>query len=1602
MAGAGALGKKNIIHYGMRVLGRYVIFNAYRAIDDRLTKLQFLSEADLKEEVRNHLDGKSQKEKPKTNFVSQLLSRVFRLFAFRVHQPGTMDAIAVAVEAFRRAPADLPDGSKLYPQQIEAALGLTQPLLIEMDTGEGKTYACLPAAFALLLRYRKVYIICANEYLAWRDAKRTRRYWDYLGVATGLGIKKNWGGEWGHPVVYTTLDNLIFREMQLELGRTRPIDPMVFGALILDEADVILLDQATRAYSLIHPLSTKGFDWGKAIAIAGKLAEPEHVLVVREDFSARLTLVGEKLVQEQLGEAKGTDVLIWYTAVEMSYLGTRLARQDDDYVVEGNRVHPIDRITGRIMRSQRERWMPPLEFSLGLPPKPRNINLHTMTPGWFLNQFPFISGMSGTIQDDAIEYLFAYFLPSIKIEPRHPRHKGLAPDLVFRENAAMFQHLAGEIIARHGEGRPVLVGTQSIADAQNFFTFLEQRLPETADAQLLTGKNEREMADLFQQAGETGAIMVTTQLAGRGVDIRLSEQARRNGGLALYSIGHAKDARYDRQFLGRAGRQGDPFTAQFFCSLDDQIISALIRDRRKAVILQIVGDHPVSSGIVDRALTRAQWDFKLTKFLRRRSGYPYFKLNWEIWNDIRVWFEYSKFPKSGADAPGESAGENHQLSGYFVEWVLDHFLKNHLVIRPVKILTLADAEALASMVQVLLEAPEGLINAADLEGKSPDNALITLKSLLSAKLQAELASCEAAISEWLEVRRIYPEACKKLARLNRHLRGARLSFNPDLVNRAEAKLEAINARANQFTGADPLVRELCDLLGELLKAYPEPPLLKKLKSRELAYLNLKPNSEDERPGDAVISAEWPQKNTPDHDEGAPPENSEGETPPDLRHSKALEGAPPGAGGEVPPWPELTAERRGILMASVSRCYGWLDAKDKGAVTELDRTPNQIAYWSIATNWAAFIEERARIEFRLKKRFSNSDEYFYAVKAEIRRTWQRMEKHISAEVLKNLLRMGHVDQLDALFFLKENKDQTPQARDDQVFEWSPSKPAAKKAEETVNHGERLLAQFLGQDESWLSRLDRFGQAKLRRLITDFNREFPTFVLQSPEKIYRAYEDWFALERERGIPNDERQKHRHWLRAYLKFLSRSHQIGKLPKITNKLKSKFERLGETVKDLKMALVSVLSAVVLLIYFLSLSFGGMTQGPHLNLFFSQMDGFLFGGRISQGNLLAPIVGAQLLLLLVFRSFYKNISEVFVVNKSILIMPLYALVMVWVFDWENPISEPGAFASQVGLFLLSFYLFTLFLKCQMMVQQQSQLSLLSFFVAFQAAGVIWQLVHPAANVVWSWLSIGAALVWLEVFSRFNHYELGVTSSRLKTAESMESESVQTLLTIKASPGVAPHVIAILATGTLFEILQLVKPGLLVGASGTVTGAAWWMTAFYFAVAGPLLLVHANQTFALQNWLNYLSERRLDAGDVGEGGTFHRWLQRCWRQSQLRQLVCYGAISIVLGWGFAGLALPASTFPVLPLLIFACVLLQRYASEFLGQVHAFLMSKVRTQSDLVQLSVNTQAPADESLLDRIKRLMNNKLASAISILIVLAKGALLLKALLSLFFGKNP
>ena len=492
----------------------------------------------------------------------------FSRFFFRTMNPVIKEGLAIGIAAFARCSADL-ENTELFPTQIKAAMALTSPCIIQMDTGEGKTYALLPAAFAYVCLYGRVYIVCANDYLARRDANRTKPYWDYVGVNVQCaeGEINHTSTEWSGEVIYTTLRTLLFKALKDDL-RGCPLDRRIrYHAIILDEVDAALLDNPS-SHSVSQKIRAEAYDWNRSIEFARTLDSACDVVVDGIDLTATLTIEGEDKLREYLFDNRIPLSALYQmrVAVEYAYIALHVV-ENRDYVIRDHRIYSVNRLTGEQERHITPNWITPLAILKKLPPPNHRITIHSMSPSVFIQQFEIVSGMSGTAKESATEYLMFYQLPTIIIKPRRKRWKGELPDVVCHTQNSAISFLCDEIIDAVQNGRPVLAGTQSISEAERLYRALSLRLLrqnlDVSCVHLITGQDDAQVASIYEHAGEPGSVIVATQVAGRGVDIRLNEEARQNGGLALFGLERSLSRRHDGQFLGRAGRQGDPYTAQF-------------------------------------------------------------------------------------------------------------------------------------------------------------------------------------------------------------------------------------------------------------------------------------------------------------------------------------------------------------------------------------------------------------------------------------------------------------------------------------------------------------------------------------------------------------------------------------------------------------------------------------------------------------------------------------------------------------------------------------------------------------------------------------------------------------------------------------------------------------------------------------------------------------------------------------------------------------------------------------------------------------------------------------------------------------------------------
>jgi preprotein translocase subunit SecA len=673
------------------------------------------------------------------NNVSSFLEKLLDLFSFmRSVEEITLEQIALASEIFARVPADLPAGSRLFMEQTSAAVAMTQRCLVQMNTGEGKTYAILPTAFSLVCKYRKVYIVCANPYLASRDATRTKPFWDFIGIKIGLCIEHDeYGLEWECPVIYTTLDALIFTHLGDDTNELMEQRIIQFGAIILDEADHILLDKGQTSYSMIKHIKSDSYDWEFAVRFAKQLKKNEHIVEDYDTQYANLTVEGENYLREALYSEFGTrkGYLIYRSSVEYAYVALFLVKEGVHFIIKKDRVHPVDVLTGEIRYNQEIGWIYPLEYTRGFSPRTSKITLHSLAVGNFFKLFQHLSGTSGSVQEDLAEYFFSYSLLTIIIKPRLPRFNGQKRDSVFLNKKGAMHQLITDAMQEVLRGRPVLIGTQSISDAESVYqlmTSMQHCVDNCRKIEIISGETEEYIAEIFENAGNERMVTIATQLAGRGVDIRLSEQSRKNGGLALFCFEHALTARHDRQFLGRAGRQGDPFSAVFYCSLEDEL---MLKFDDLASIMKMAGykeGEIIESSSIDKSILRMQRKIRNNAFMNRRVS---------VATEIAEKIVYDSFEEWIDNAKQDRGNFSNTADSHFLSWVINKYIRQKIaLLKQKKNVTYKDLEPIVNTIATEVGK---LIDTRELEGRPLSDIADRMREQLLAALSEKLTNLAA-------------------------------------------------------------------------------------------------------------------------------------------------------------------------------------------------------------------------------------------------------------------------------------------------------------------------------------------------------------------------------------------------------------------------------------------------------------------------------------------------------------------------------------------------------------------------------------------------------------------------------------------------------------------------------------------------------------------------------------------------------------------------------------------------------------------------------------------------------------------------------------------
>jgi preprotein translocase subunit SecA len=464
----------------------------------------------------------------------------------------------------------------MFDVQFEGALALARGRIAEMQTGEGKTLACTPAAAWYARDRRGVHVMTVNDYLARRDACWMGGIYDFLGFSVGC-IQQTMSFEerrraYACDITYATANEIGFDFLRDQIA-LRPDEQVhrPFDTALIDEADSILIDEARI------PLILAGGEEDEEV-----LARRVDVLVRRftrnthftlDEYGRNIALADEgiRVLEAALrcGNLYAEANLPLYTAVHNAIHANFLLRRDVDYVVKDGTIESVDQFKGRI--AQDRRWPAGLHTAIeakeGVPFRKQGRVLGSMTLQNLIALYPRVCGMTGTAATEKEQFQTCYGLEVEVIPTNRPVVRVDEPDAVFETNAAKEQAVVEEIRKAHAAGRPILVGTSSVAESER----LSATIPDIPHS-VLNARNEEAEATIVARAGEHGAVTISTNMAGRGVDIKLGEGVAGLGGLYVIGMNRHESRRIDNQLRGRSGRQGDPGRSRFFISREDDLL----------------------------------------------------------------------------------------------------------------------------------------------------------------------------------------------------------------------------------------------------------------------------------------------------------------------------------------------------------------------------------------------------------------------------------------------------------------------------------------------------------------------------------------------------------------------------------------------------------------------------------------------------------------------------------------------------------------------------------------------------------------------------------------------------------------------------------------------------------------------------------------------------------------------------------------------------------------------------------------------------------------------------------------------------------------------
>jgi len=538
-----------------------------------------------------------------------------------------VDAFAITREASKRVL-----GMRHHDVQLIGGMTLHEGRIAEMKTGEGKTLvATLPVVLNAILG-KGVHVVTVNDYLAARDARDLEPLYNFLGFSVGTILEKSHDpalkiAGYEADITYGTNNEFGFDYLRDNMSFSKEqMTQRGHHFVIVDEVDSILIDEARTPLIISGPVERSIENYARANDVAKQMEKDVDFTVDEKDKVILTTEEGIAKAEKLFGVENlyAIENAALSHNMDQALKANYLFVKDVDYVVKDGEVVIVDEFTGRLSEGRRfsEGLHQALEAKEEVSVKEETQTLADITFQNYFRMYEKLAGMTGTAQTEATEFAQIYSLDVVSIPTNVPVQRNDQNDLIYKTEREKFTAVIAEIKELAKVGRPVLVGTASIEKSEVLHELLKK---EKIAHTVLNAKNHEQEGEIIKNAGAKGAVTIATNMAGRGVDIKISDEIKSLGGLCIIGTERHENRRIDNQLRGRAGRQGDPGSSRFYLSLEDNLLRIFGSERIKVIMerLGVEDGEYIESKMVTRAVEKAQKKVENLHYEGRKSIVEY-------------------------------------------------------------------------------------------------------------------------------------------------------------------------------------------------------------------------------------------------------------------------------------------------------------------------------------------------------------------------------------------------------------------------------------------------------------------------------------------------------------------------------------------------------------------------------------------------------------------------------------------------------------------------------------------------------------------------------------------------------------------------------------------------------------------------------------------------------------------------------------------------------------------------------------------------------------------------------------------------------------------